>query len=309
MSVLDMTELEQFMAGQPGVYRGISEADYHEFKRPVSSSILKELHNNSPLHALELMNSGKEATDEMSIGSGGHCRLFTPSEFDNTFICATTCCATVKSSGLPCEAGGKIYSGGKWYCGTHGKGLAQDTDKTVLTPEHYERVCGICDAVRANEIANAILENATDTELSILWEDDVTGLLLKARIDIYCQEKAVMPDLKCCRSIRTFNDDAYRRGYQIQLAMYQQALMAFDLPADCLAIIACENDRPHPVATPEMDEDLLAMGRQQFRLSLNTFADCMRTGHWPGPVLEKLTVPERKKWQDRRAQFNENNSY
>jgi hypothetical protein len=284
--------IEDFRACKPGVYEGIPQDDYFALKGPVSASVLKRLHTHSPLHALDYMQRGIVPTDEMDIGSGGHCLLFTPSEFDNQFVLASKCSATVKSSGLPCSSNGSILSGGQWFCGTHGKGKTNDADKTVLTPDEWERVTGICRAVKADPLAASILESATDFELTILWQDEETGLLCKSRLDILCRDKGVLPDLKTCRSIRSFNDDAFRMAYHIQMAMYQEAAHHAGIPVDCIAVIAAENDRPHDVQTPEIDPDLLKLGHQHWREAMRTFAECMRTGNWPGHQLNQLTIPK-----------------
>lgn len=288
------TDLEAFTQSVPGVYRGIPAETYHALDA-ISSTFLKRIITASPAHAREDQLEGIEPTDDMNIGSGGHCCLFTPTEFDEQFVCSEVC-SKAKADGRPCENGGKILSDGRWYCGVHGKGLVNDAGKTILTPDHMARVTGVCSAVRSDAKAAAILEEATEFELSLLWIDAETGLLCKARLDILCGKTGIIPDLKVCRGIRFFNDDFFNRAYHVQMAHYMEGALANGIPADLSAIIAVESARPHCVATPELPPQTLRDGLDDWHLAMETAKRCLDADSWPGPELKHL-VRRWKKYQ------------
>jgi hypothetical protein len=287
--------LNNFRAGVPGVYEHIPAEDYHKL-RAISSTVLKRVHCDTPKHAkAALDNPDLIRSDELIIGGAGHAILLTPNEFDGSYTCAGRCEATVKSSGLRCENDGKLLDCGAWYCGVHGKGMHNQANGTVLTPDNYRRVRGIHDAVWENDEARALLQNATERELSVLWtEEDPQGqsLLCKARFDVLCREIGVLPDLKTCRSAdpERFVDDAWNRGYHLQLAHYVRGGIVAGVPADLPTVIAVENEEPYDVVVFVPSRRLMDRGVEARTTAMSTLLQCERSGVWPGHSSKSVTL-------------------
>jgi hypothetical protein len=295
---MSMTETDNKAGLMPGVYRNVPAAEYHAWKA-VSSSVLKRLHTHSPAHAFDLMKNGMATSDEMDIGSAAHCLLFTPSEFDSSFLLAPRCCATT-AKGDRCKYDAVGVDGkGEWFCGVHSRGksmiAADEIAQTILSQDDMARVKGICAAIRANKVASNTIDCATDFELSILAHDPVTGLLCKARMDIYCGDLALMPDLKTCRSSdpKRFKFQARDLAYHIQLSFYSFVARLAGLDVKLARIIAAENCRPYPVTCFEPSDSFIATGERDMRTALNKFAECRDADEWPGYAdqTQELDMP------------------
>jgi hypothetical protein len=239
-------------------------------------------------------------SDELIIGGAAHAVLLTPEEFQNDFTCSDTCVETVKATGARCQHDGKILNDGRWYCGVHGKGKEQQAAGTVLTTDNYRRVRGIHDAVWANAAARHMLERATERELSVLWtEEDPQGttILCKARFDVLCRTIGVLPDLKTCRSADPdrFVDDAWNRGYHLQLAHYLRGGIVAGVAADLPTVIAVENEEPFDVVVFVPSRRLMERGVEARTTSMAVLLECERSGVWPGHSVRPVTL-DLPKW-------------
>lgn len=274
---------QDFLDGKPGVYPAIPADTYHGHYA-ISSSILKAIYTESPLYARAIMDGVvKIDSPALDIGAGVHSMTLTPAEFDKEFICAKQCDSTVKSSGDRCKNSGIKTFDGQWLCGVHGKGVPNECDgRTILSLDDYRRVKGVHAKLWDNPKSRSILQSATDFELSVLWTDEATGLLCKARFDMLCRKIGILPDLKTCRSIRTFQDDSWRAGYAMQLAHYRRGAIESGVGADVLAIIAVESDEPFDLWIPEIHPALLARGVEQRDATMQIVAECTVSGVWPG---------------------------
>ena len=212
-----ITMLERFRAGDPGVYRDIPSEDY--FALPAfHASLAKVMHCEGPATVKAIIDGRiKAESTALDIGSGVHALVLQEPEFRRQFVVAEQCSATVQKTGKRCENSGIKLVQDKWLCGVHGKGFANDEGRTVLPLDSWRRVCGARDAIwktPAGADARKLLACATDFELTILYVDEQTGLLVKCRLDLVAPKIGVIIDLKTCRSVKTFNEDSYRAGYR-----------------------------------------------------------------------------------------------
>lgn len=295
--------IEGFKAGMPGVYAAIPADAYHALPA-VSSGMLKRILTDSAKHAKAvrdgLITPDSEAID---IGAAVHSLALTPQSFDREFISAKQCDDVVKTgdnAGAQCQNSGVKCVGGSWLCGVHAKKYkaipCDFAGSTVLKLDAYRRVKGIHSAIWADKKAAGILKNATDFELSVLWNDEPTGLLCKARFDIVCRTLGILPDLKTCRSMRWFEADSYRAFYHLQMAHYRAGAIESEIGADVIALIAVESDDPHDVWVPEVHQELLDEGVERRAEAMKIVAECERTGVWPGAGNGRayLRKPERR---------------
>lgn len=65
------------------------------------------------------------------------------------------------------------------------------------------------------------------------------------------------------------------------------------IPLDLFLFIAFEKEDPFGVKVYEMSEDDLEYGRRLYRPALNGYAECLKTGEFPGydDSIEVLTRP------------------
>jgi hypothetical protein len=290
------TPLNDFLLGKPGVYPGIPATEYHRLSA-ISASALKRVHTHSELHCKAVLDNPELISgDSLDIGAGVHSMTLTPDEFDQEFILAKQCEATVKASGNRCANSGIKCVSGQWVCGVHGKGMSCDySGKAVLTLDEYRRVKGIHDSLWHDDKAREILRAATDFELSILWHDEETGLLNKARFDLICRDIGVFSDLKTCRSLKPsiVVKDFWERAYHIQLAHYRRGAIAVGIVAEIPCVIGVENEEPFDTDVYRPTDKFMEFGVRDMSAAMKKIKDCHRSGVWPGYAkgTQMLDVP------------------
>ena len=155
---------------------------------------------------------------------------------------------------------------------------------TWLRTGDYDKAHAMRDAVLGHPLAAAVLTGG-EAEVSVWATHDPTGVRMRARPD-YLRPGLVV-DLKT--TARTadpagFGQVAGSLGYHISAAYYLRVLELADLADDETRFlhVVVEKESPHLVSVVELDADSLAAGWEQCEVALSRFADCTRSGVWPG---------------------------
>lgn len=139
-------------------------------------------------------------------------------------------------------------------------------------------------------------------EITMAWKDEETGLWLLSRPDTVNFDGTVTDYKKMNTQGRPFN---YRvvdsriteHGYDMQLAFGAEVYerLSGDWPS-MAAIVAQWDKPPHHVILREIAEEDLRMGQFRNRRAIRRFAECLNSGHWPGPG-EDVGIYHRPQWQ------------
>lgn len=167
-----------------------------------------------------------------------------------------------------------------------------------LKPDELARVEACALAVSRHRVASGLLRGGR-TEESMTWQDPVTGLMLKGRMD-YIRPDAVI-DLKSTRdpSPWHFSRDAAKYHLHAQLAMYHDgATVIGKIDGKTLPfIVAVDSSEPHDVACFQLSQATVDAGRALYRSWLRRLIQSVEADFWPGvaPDLETLELPP---WMD-----------
>jgi hypothetical protein len=170
----------------------------------------------------------------------------------------------------------------------------------LLTSEH-ERVKAMADAIRQHPIAGRMfMPEFGEPEQSLFWVDGQTKVWRRARLDWLPVSRTggrmILPDYKTCnradvdgvqRTIATY-------GYHQQAAWYLAGAQALGLAEDhAFVFVFQEKDPPYLVNVVEPDAAALRIGRLLNREALDLYAQCTRTGVWPGysDDVERVSLP------------------
>jgi hypothetical protein len=155
--------------------------------------------------------------------------------------------------------------------------------KICLRSEPGAAVLGIRQSIWNHPEAKALLQQATETELSLFWIDEATGMRCKARLDILARGIMAMPDLKTCQSAKRerFVYHAFDYGYHIQLCHYWAGCAANQITIEDAPIIACEKKPPYVVEVFNPSPRWFAEGEATRRKMLSVVAACNESGKWP----------------------------
>ena len=155
------------------------------------------------------------------------------------------------------------------------------------------------DLALANAMRSAVMRNSTAAELmegakmekSIYWKHEPTGLICKARPDIW--QGRIVSDLKTTldAGFRGFQLTAHKDGYFLQAAMIYEALKSIGEPFENFVYICVEKTAPHAMGLYMLDEETLQFGIEMFHALMERIAICFEKNVWPDYGIKKLTKP------------------
>ena len=290
---------------EPGIYFDVPFATYLAWDA-ASASMLKVIRAHCPAMAKYQMDHPQtdvEDKDWAVFGRLFHLLCTEPDKAKTDYIAIPPTYPSEKPTGRGAkkvvEISEKPWTGNATYCKTWLQ-EQREAGRTPIRASGDAQSPGIAeahamaDAVKAHPMLGRIIANGR-AEVSVVWRDPLTGVLCKGRYDIWVPAAVVAVDLKSARNARTeiYWSDAFKRGLHIQVAMYIDSLHALGkVPADkpvWFLIGAAEKAPPHLVNVFEIYDDpgddsydWLDLGRKDYRSLLATYAQCLKTGVWPG---------------------------
>ena len=265
---------------KPGVYSGIDMESYHGdlcVGFSVSKSLLWRLVDESPAHAFEdsYLNPDreeKEDSEALILGRGSHHLLLGEADFSQHFAIR------------PLELNGKAWNSNRTDCKEWLEAVREE-GLTVLKGEHIVNIRGMSQSLAAHPLVRAGILNGL-IEHSIVWQDGETGIWCKVRPDAIPTDAGDVADLKSAASV---SDEAIERsigdfGYFVQGAMIGMAyreVLGIDMTS--FTLIYVEKTPPYCVRVVTLKPTDLELGERIARAALRTFAECVKTGEWPGP--------------------------
>jgi len=172
----------------------------------------------------------------------------------------------------------------------------RDQGLVPVTPDQVAAVDAMAEKVARHPIAGKLIGSGIGTpEVSLFWDDPVTGVRCKGRID-YLHGAPVAVDLKTGRSAdpRRFGPTAADYGYAEQAVHYLNGLTATRGDTDARFFqVLVETDPPHHVAVVELDETFRFLAEQRVRRAIDLYAECVQSGEWPSypAVIHPVAPP------------------
>lgn len=273
---------------KPGAYLDVSNEDYHRNPHllpgpSLSSSGAKRLLNQSPLHFFydSPMNPDRPAEPDkphFNIGKAAHDLILLSDRWPEHYFVTPEGFSRAKSK-VMAEAIAEADE-------------AIDAGKTVLSHDQAEVVEAVANAIRKNELAMATLTNGV-TEETIVWQDEQTGVWLRARPDFRPhslttgRKVRVVSDLKFVAPTHAtpegFAKSIANFGYALSAAWYWEGIKAVHgAEPTHWAHVVVEKEPPYCVAIYELPQEDIERGRVQMRRAINLFAECLKHDRWPG---------------------------
>lgn len=163
-------------------------------------------------------------------------------------------------------------------------------DQIPLLPDQYDRVKAMADALRTDPRAAALFNPEYGRpEQALFWRDAVTGVICRALVDFLRRPeddgRLILVDYKTAPDA---DEDAVkqsinRHGYHCQGAWYQAGIKALGLADDVpVVLVVQETSPPFLCNVVRLDEPSLQIGRWKNAQAIGIYAECKRTGTWPG---------------------------
>lgn len=254
-----------------GLRRDMPAEAYHAIMA-MSAGGLKRM-KRSPAHLFGLQidpnrPAGGAPTPALVNGSLVHCALFEPDQVQARYFV------------LPPDHDGRTKDGRARVADAEARGLI------AITSTQHTAAQAQAAAVRALPDVAALLADGYP-EASAFWLDEATGELCKCRPDWTSPagDGVILVDGKTCQDASPdgFGRAIWNLDYHLQAAWYSDGFeAATGLRVHGFVFAAVESAWPH-VAMPYMlGDDVLDAARRENRRLLTRYAECRRTGVWPG---------------------------
>lgn len=268
---------------KPGVYRDISNTDYHAGKG-LGASHLREL-LRSPLHYMTSINTPSKETPAMKLGTAVHCAILEPERFEIEYIKAPSIDRRTKD-------GKALWS------------ELEQSGRIVLSSDEYLKITQMANAVRNHEIASKLISGGA-AEQSVYWNQkvsslDVPEILCKARPDYIKPLKKgyVIADIKTTQdaSISEFQKKAYYQWlYHLQAAHYLRGFEAVTgEKVIAFMYIAIESEPPYAISVFKAGDDYIQAGMKKTQELYELYASCVANNNWPSysSEIQELRLPK-----------------
>lgn len=256
---------------KPGVYPDLSIDDYHGqccIGPSISASgITQLLACPAKFWAFSPLNPhafAREPSSAMNLGKAAHSLALGEPEFNKHFIVSP-------------------YDD---FRSKEARAWRDSQSLTVLKADDFETVKIMAAAIRhSHQTANAL--EGCRPEVSLIYLDGETGIWIKSRPDLLPNDPATnfIREYKTCATIEPYrlSNNVFSFGYHIQAAMQIDAVRAtMNVEPLGIAHICQEKEPPYLAELRMFTPEQIEIGRKFYRKGLRLFAECLRTGMWPG---------------------------
>ncbi|HAV9150730.1 TPA: exodeoxyribonuclease VIII [Escherichia coli] len=172
----------------------------------------------------------------------------------------------------------------------------ENAGKTFISSDMYEQAKNIHVALQNNTGAARLLNHPDrKSEISYFGFDEETGLEIRVRpdIEIRLPYESICADVKSVslgyvrqeRLKDRLHREIIERDYHLSAAMYCDVANL-----DKFFWIFVNKDAGyHWVAVVEASQELLELGRQEYRRTLRQINEALETNNWPAPITESYT--------------------
>ncbi|PZQ99180.1 MAG: hypothetical protein DI533_00280 [Cereibacter sphaeroides] len=178
-----------------------------------------------------------------------------------------------------------------------------------LTNAELDEICTMGAVLASDPAAAAVMGG--EPEITMAVQDERTGLWLLSRPDTVSFDGSVTDYKRMGTkgepfSYRTVDNAITRYGYDMQISFAASVFEALTMEWPRVAgIVAQWSSPPHHVILREIAEEDLRIAQFRNRRAIDRFAECLKSGHWPGPG-EVVGAYHRPEWQ-REMLLNEMN--
>jgi hypothetical protein len=267
------------MSYSPGVYEGITNADYHR-DPALGSTSLKTLATRTPAH-YQYDKTHPKSSAAFDLGTAAHSLIL---EQDESGVVV-----------IDVEA----KRGKAW---TEPAEAVEAAGKIALTSKEWAQVRAMRDSVMRHPLAKTALTGGAAEE-SVFWNHE-SGTVLKCRPDMLHRGGKLgnlIVDLKTVQSADAadFAKSAANFGYHIQQAHYQAGLKAATGEDFDFIFVLIEKTGAYLPAVVQLDAEDVARGAEMAERSIRIYNECSKSGRWPG--YESAAPIELPRW----ARFQE----
>jgi exodeoxyribonuclease VIII len=244
-----------------GIFENVAMSDYLAAPA-ISGSALAKIDATTPAHWRASLATRKQ-TPEMAFGTAFHSYVLEPGKFAAEYA--------VK----PEDMSFATKEGKAWR--------AEQGNKAIIAHDDFEALKGMAAAMRAKPMTAKLLAGAKP-EVTLF--DQIAGTWVKSRPDALNERLGVAVNLKTC-------EDASDGAVQKRIAdfggtYYVSAALCLDVLRSVTGrdwqyiFVFVEKEAPYESRRVMLKPTVIDWGRMRYKRALATFAECMKSGVWPG---------------------------
>jgi hypothetical protein len=246
----------------------------------------------SPKYFKESKNEPDEDTPAKHLGRLIHSLFENGEKFMDTYIVQPVFTGKTKDGRDSTQSGEAKQAKKDWYAS-----LAKDA--VVVTQDELAVLIGVAKSVKNSRLLTNMLKGSI-RESSLFVEDKETGILLQCRPD-FISASGYCVDIKSTRQFardfpqEIFSDKWGKRFYILGAAHYVHCLkLAKISKTDNITLLAVENFGSYGIIPYNLDMGCLAIGEQWRSHLMGIYAECLKTGIYPGypDEIVGLSPPE-----------------
>lgn len=170
---------------------------------------------------------------------------------------------------------------------------AKQDGKVVLSAKDIAVIDAMAAALEESDAAHLFRDGTP--EMSMLWRDEATNVLLRGRADWITTYYGVplIVDYKTTGSANpdVFSWEAGRLDYPMQDDWYREGAETLTGTPHGFVFVAQEKTAPYLVSVIELDDESREIGAQRNAVARRTYLDCMTRDQWPAhPGITRVTV-------------------
>ena len=280
----------------PGIHYDVSFSDYLAIEA-VNVSTLKA-GERSMAHMREAMLHPKAPTKTMALGTLTHAGQLEPLSIAQRYVVMPP--FELDEANLTKADVRTESKATKYYKQKVAAFEGVNRDKEIVSQADFDAMLAMVNSIKGNPTAMRLFGRGEAREATLIWEDEETGLLCKARADaLLSDEWPTIGDLKTTAdaSLDAFTRSIIKFRYDMQGAWYRHGYKVITGRQANFVIVAIENNAPYGCACFEIEGDWLKAGWADCSRLLRQYATCLKANDWPGYTTE-IQQPEMPRWRE-----------
>lgn len=268
-SMMLMTPEDARAEASLGITSGETNESYHA-SMGLSNSGLKQF-AKTPAHYQAYTQRDDDETASQRLGTLAHMRILEEDRFFKTVVKNDLNRNTNEFKALRTQ----VEAAGGYICKT----------------QEYDDVCRMADNIFKQPTVKQLFQGGK-AEQSVRWKDPETGLLLKCRPD-YLRPDGVIVDVKTFADLSqdSLERQIFKMRYHWQSRFYLNGVNhVLGLPENTMFAHLFIDTEAFVGRVVILDDPSLSKAEEEIRPLINRFAECAKTGDWPGYPDEILTV-------------------
>jgi hypothetical protein len=281
-----------------GLRYDLSNEDYHAGPGISNSGLSEIARSPAFFYGMRLDPNRPPSTEKAGQFEGTlcHCATLEPAQFDERYVVLPSDAPTRPSSRQwnAKNPSAESLAAMRWWTTFE----ADNSGRRVVTQAQYDTAHAQAEKLRALPEVAALLA-AGRAEVSAYWTDAKTGELCRCRPDWVHpigERRVILLDVKTYSDASPieFARQVARKGYHRQDAWYSDGYaIASNDEVMGFVFAAVEDKWPYGACACILDDAGREKGRSMNRDLLDKYAECKRTGIWPGysSGIEMISLP------------------